>query len=151
MAEKELIVIGAKERIIFKNALKEKVVARIDTGAKTSSVHCVKFWFDKQSGKKPLNFVLINEKAKPLKTLNYKKRYVKSSNGGIDVRYSVMLELKIGKETYNAEFTLANREHMQHKVLIGRNLLTGNFIVDVSQKFMLRKNKNIDLIKSTEN
>ncbi|MFP5471085.1 MAG: ATP-dependent zinc protease [Bacteroidia bacterium] len=141
MTEKELIVIGAKERIVFKNALKEKVVARVDTGAKTSSVHCVKFWFDKQTGKKPLNFVLVNERATPLKTLNYKKRYVKSSNGKIDVRYSVVLEVKMGKSIFNAEFTLAQREHMRYKVLLGRNILLGKFLVDVENKFLLKRVK----------
>ena len=148
MLDKNVITIGAKERIIFRNALKEKVVARVDTGAKTSSVHCVKFWFDKQPGKKPLNFVLVNEKATPLKTLNYKKRYVKSSNGEIDVRYSVMLEVKMGKAIFNAEFTLAQREHMRYKVLLGRNILTGRFLVDVEKKFLLRKKKvNSELVK----
>lgn len=139
MQENKHITIGAKERITFKNALKERVVARVDTGAKTSSVHCVKFWFDKQPGRKPLNFVLISEKAKPIKTLNYKKRYVKSSNGEIDVRYSVLLEVKMGVETFNAEFTLAQREHMRYKALLGRNILSGRFVVDVDQKFCLKK------------
>jgi hypothetical protein len=144
LADKELIIIGSKERILFKNYLHEKVVARVDTGAKTSAVHCVNFWFDKQPGRKPLNFILINEKFPPIKTTSYKKRYVKSSNGGVDVRYSVMLDVKMGKNIYKAEFTLANRDHMQHKVLLGRNLLAGNFIVDVEKKFLLKKKKAIN-------
>jgi hypothetical protein len=147
LTEKELIIIGAKERIVFINGSKEKVVARVDTGARTCAVHCVKIWFDKQPGRKPLNFILINEKFTPIKTTAYKKRYVKSSNGEIDVRYSVMLDVKMGTQIYKVEFTLAQREHMQHKVLIGRNLLAGNFIVDVEKKFLLKKKISSEVVK----
>lgn len=131
------IIIGAKERISFKDALRVKVIARIDTGAKTSSVHCIKYWFDKQDGKKALNFILISDKARTIRTFDYKKRYVKSSNGEVDVRYAVNLNVSLGGDPFECEFTLALREKMRHKVLLGRNFLSGRYLVDVDQKFLL--------------
>ncbi|MCB9194883.1 MAG: ATP-dependent zinc protease [Flavobacteriales bacterium] len=139
MNDHEPLIIGAKERVLFKSALKEKVVARIDTGARTSSVHCIKYWFDRKEDRKALNFILINDKATPIRTFDFKKKSVKSSNGEIDVRYSVMLEVKMGEETFISEFTLAVRDKMRYHVLLGRNTLTGRFIVDVSKRFCLKK------------
>ncbi len=136
--EKEPILIGAKERLRVIDSHRDKVVARIDTGATTSSIHCLRHWFVKKDGVKHLCFLVLNENAYVLKTQYYKKRIVKSSNGHTQTRYSVKLDVLIGGMIFNTEFTLTDRTHMKHKILIGRSFLEGNFIVDVSKKYILK-------------
>lgn len=136
--EEKLIAVGSKERIIFKNILKEKVVARVDTGAKTSSVHCIRHWFVKKEGVRYLHYIVVNEKAKVQSTTHYKKRKVKSSNGQVQTRYSVFMDVLIGGMTFNTEFTLTDRSHMKHKVLLGRSFLLNRFVVDVSKTYVLK-------------
>lgn len=136
--EKNLIIIGAKERIRVLDSHKDQVVARIDTGATTSSIHCIRHWFVKKDGIKHLCFLILNQNARVMMTQNYKKRKVKSSNGHSQTRYSVSIDVLIGGMIFNTEFTLTDRSHMKHKILIGRNFLSGNFIVDVSKVYTLK-------------
>lgn len=43
------------------------------------------------------------------------------------------LTVKLEERTIDALFTLADRTRQEYPVLIGRNLLRGNFLVDVRQ------------------
>ena len=138
MMENKLVLIGAKERLRVLDSYREKVVARVDTGATTSSIHCLRHWFVKKDGVKHLCFLILNEKAHVLKTQHFKKRVVKSSNGHAQTRYSVKLDVLIGGMIFNTEFTLTDRSHMKHKILIGRSFLEEKFIVDVSKKYILK-------------
>ena len=42
------------------------------------------------------------------------------------------MDIKIGSNLINAEFSLANREKFTYQALIGRNVLNGRFMVDPS-------------------
>ena len=42
------------------------------------------------------------------------------------------MDISFGGEKQQAEFTLAEREDFDYQALIGRNVLTGRFIVDTS-------------------
>ena len=44
------------------------------------------------------------------------------------------MEIKIGNQLFTKEFNLGNREKFNYQVLIGRNILNGLAVVDVSVK-----------------
>lgn len=136
--ETDLVIVGAKEKMRVMDAHRDKVVARVDTGAKTSSIHCLRHWFTKKDGKRVLNLIVVSNKSVVLQTEDFKKRRVKSSNGHVQTRYSVGLDVLIGGMIFNTEFTLTDRSHMKHKILLGRNFLNERFIVDVSKKYLLK-------------
>jgi len=46
------ILLGGKEKVHFEEINKHNVLARIDTGAKTSSIHCEKVWVEREGKKK---------------------------------------------------------------------------------------------------
>ena len=48
------------------------------------------------------------------------------------------MDVKIGNELINADFTLADREKFTYQILIGRNILNGRFLIDPSLENTLR-------------
>lgn len=68
-------------------------------------------------------------------------RVVKSSNGESQVRPVVELEVVVGSDRKTYEFTLTNRATMKFPILLGRNFLVGNFLVDVSRSYVRGKPK----------
>jgi hypothetical protein len=134
------LIIGGREKINLPEVAKNKVYARIDSGAKSSSVHCEKFWVEIKRGKKTLYAAILN-KTHLCKFTEFKTRNIKSSNGISEKRYVVKLEIKIGLHAFESEFTLSDRKKMHNPVLLGRKFLRGHFLVDVSRNFILSGKK----------
>ena len=44
----------------------------------------------------------------------------------------VEMEVRMGKDVFRANFTVAEREKFEYQTLIGRNILYGRAIVDVT-------------------
>ncbi len=42
------------------------------------------------------------------------------------------MDVKFGSQKMKVEFTLAEREKFEYQALIGRNILTGRYIVDTA-------------------
>lgn len=137
--------IGSKEYIAFPFLNKTKVVARIDTGAKTSSIHCDRVWVQRYKNKKVLCASLLKKTKTITEFPDFKLKKVKSSNGHVQSRYVVKILVEFGTDVFETEFTLSNRDKMNHPVLLGRKFLKGRYIVDVSRMHMLNKKIKKDL------
>jgi len=106
-------VLGVIEEIsvIGNNGKEEKLLARIDTGATSSSID--------------LNVAAILELG-PIT----RSKIVKSASG-VGKRPIVQAKIKINEMEIEDEFTLADRSHMTFPMLIGQNILTkGKFLID---------------------
>jgi hypothetical protein len=66
---------------------------------------------------------------------------VKSSNGKSEERIFIKSPIKLGRKTYQAEISLANRENMKYPMLIGRRFLSRHYLIDVSHKYITKKDK----------
>jgi hypothetical protein len=116
--------------------------ARIDTGAQTCSIHVEK-WEIKNASKKPLQnigksirFLLKNEEGDSewVETLVAGRVRVRSSaqnNGDYHGRYKVRLTLQWEEVEKEVLVTLNDRADMDYPLLIGRNFLRHDFLVDV--------------------
>jgi hypothetical protein len=123
-------IIGAKANISFVELGFNNIKAKIDTGATSSSLHCSQITIE--PSKKWVTFTpLSSQKSFRMPILRISN--VTSSNGTTQTRAFVVLHVIIDDLPYEGEFSLSNRDHMQYPVLIGKQLLDGNFIVDVSQ------------------
>ena len=71
-----------------------------------------------------------NYNGKEFSFTNYDVVYVRSSNGQVDVRYSIDSNIKIFNKVYKISLSLSSRDDMRYPVLIGRKFLTKKFIVD---------------------
>lgn len=125
-------VIGRVEPIDISTIHVDGIHARIDTGAKTSSI-----WasgVELEDGR--LQVVFFGEASEHYDGAKhefetFERRMVASSNGHVQERYAVQLSIRIGERRVRALFTLADRSTQVYPVLIGRNVLHGKFVVDV--------------------
>jgi ribosomal protein S6--L-glutamate ligase len=62
-------------------------------------------------------------------------RIVKSSSGITDKRYVVKETITLGEHTFEIELTLANRDGMDFRMLLGREAMKDRFIVDPSKEY----------------
>jgi hypothetical protein len=134
----ELKTIGRKEKITLPELGLNWVWAKIDTGAYTSSLHVEEIREEEAEGKKVLKFQILmpNHRKFTGKTLvfdKYREKKVKNSFGQAEVRYLIETKLQLAGETFRAEFTLTDRSSMKNSILLGRKILRGRFLVDVSQ------------------
>lgn len=128
-------VIGRVELISFPSLKVGGVSARIDTGAKTSSIWATSIKARKDGG---LDFILFGKSSplyngKKITVSSYEETVVSSSMGNIQKRYKVKLTIRINGHRIKASFSLADRSRQVYPVLIGRNVLRGKFIVDVTR------------------
>ena len=127
-----LEVIGSTEYVDIMGI--NKIPAKIDTGADTSSIWASDINMEKDG---TLVFSLFGKKSpfhtgKRLESKDYMIKTVRSSHGDEQVRYRVKLPITLGGKTFETTFTLADRSRNNFPVLIGRHTLDGNFLVDVS-------------------
>lgn len=132
-AEKNII--GSKEYISFPELGKQNIIARIDTGAKTSSMHCERVWVQRINNKNVLCATLIRKHSEITTFSKFSLKEVKSSNGHTQIRYFINMLVQFGNDVFETEFTLTNRDKMNNPVLLGRKFLKNKFLVDVSKKF----------------
>lgn len=130
------VIIGELEEVylpVYKAFLK----GRIDTGAQTSSVHAKEIVPFERDGEKWVRFKVIdNQKGeiqikKPIvKTIKVKRHGEESQE-----RYVVHMRLNVSSMSQYIEVSLTDREQYKYPVLIGRNFLQGNALVDVNRRY----------------
>jgi hypothetical protein len=144
--KKEKRTIGRKERIHFAEYGLKNLIAKIDTGAYSSSLHCHITGIITREGVEYIKFVPLVYKNKvknapEIMAKVSKKKLVKSSSGHVEERYFVKLEVQMNGHVVRTEFSLTDRSTMRHTILLGRKFLKGNYVVDVSKKFLFSKKK----------
>ncbi len=130
------LIIGRKEKIDFPDMRRFNIVARIDSGAKSSSAHCDRIWIEKMAGKQTLCCHFLKRSQKVVRFEKFKRRKVKSSNGTYQSRYVVQLNIKLGNITKLTDVTLTDRSTMNYTVLLGRKFLIDDFLIDVSCSYL---------------
>lgn len=119
--------------------------ARIDTGAETCSLHVEKVEIQDKTARRVRNvgktarFLLKDKDGKThwVEAIIADAVRVKSSSlksGEYDHRYKVRLTLQWKDVRKEVLVTLNSRTDMEYQLLIGRNFLRGDFLVDVAQE-----------------
>lgn len=133
---------GAAGKLIFGGTEQAEVLetriplmARMDTGATTSSLHAENIQRFVKEGRQWVRFSVLNpesgqavEVERPLTRLVAIKQH-----GRADIlRPVVELPIRIGALERQVEFSLADRGKFEYPVLVGRNLMAGSMVIDVS-------------------
>jgi hypothetical protein len=124
-------VIGAFEKVSFPDFGLFDVVAKIDTGATSGSLHATRIKeVELPTGEKALSFVPYGKK-KRIMVNSFALKEVRSSNGVSSLRYFVPTTIEIEGVQYPIEVSLADRTLMKKAVLVGRQFLRSHgFVVD---------------------
>lgn len=134
--EYDKVLLGEVEKVYFP-AHKIFLDARIDSGAKRSSMHAENIVSFERDGKDWVHFEVVgknNERVQVKKKVIKKIRVKRHMQKGQD-RYVVKMRLNISSLSYLVELSLTDRSQYEYPVLVGRNYLKGNAIVDVSKKY----------------
>ena len=138
------IIIGRNEICDLSEFGISDLEVRIDTGAKTSSLHVDNIKRYKKDGKPWIKFDIhpdihnvdsIVECTSPLVDI----RRVKSSNGTVEERYVIKTKITLAGKTWPAEITLTDRSDMTYLMLMGREAMGKKFLVDPSRSYILSK------------
>lgn len=132
-------IIGSEEWCAFPELGIPAIKARIDSGAKTSSIHAFNILPFRREGQTWVSFEIHpiqNNRRTVIRCERpvIDKRVIKSSSGLGETRYVISAPLKFGDELWEIELTLANRDSMGFRMLLGREAMHNRLIVDPSEK-----------------
>jgi hypothetical protein len=131
-------IVGRREFVDFPALNMNNIEAKIDTGAYTCALHCHDISEKEIGGKKVLCFYLLDPSHEEYhKTehvfFDFTRKKIKSSSGEYEERYIIKTIVRLGRRRIRTTISLTDRGHMRCPVLVGRKLLRGKFIVDVSR------------------
>lgn len=136
------IVIGSLETCSLPDLNISDLQIRIDTGAKTSSLHVDDIKKERRDGKLGVGFTLhpdiydVDVKTRCWAPISDVRR-IKSSNGAVDQRLIIKTKMIMGTVEKEIEITLSNRSDMSYLMLLGREGMGADFLVDPSQTFII--------------
>lgn len=135
---KEKVLIGRVEWVALPD-LKIKHKARIDTGAKTTSMHAINIEEVQQRGELFVKFQTVDSEGKTVELVRKvdTTQRVSNTSGFVSRRYVIKEKIKIGAIEREVLINLNDRSKMEYKFLIGRNVLLGRFVVDVARSHVL--------------
>ena len=136
------IIVGSEEWISLPELNIPVIKVRVDSGAKTSSLHAVNISPFQRNNETWVSFDVFpiqdnGKKVISCEAIVIDKRIVKSSTGNRENRFVIKTPLNINDITWDVEVTLTNRDSMGYRMLLGREAMSGRIIVDPESKFLL--------------
>ena len=135
------VIAGWVENVRIENQ-DYKVKAKLDTGAKTSSIHATTIESFKKHADHWVRFTLSlvdsedNKHNIDVEKLRSRKTKIKDHDGAPDKRYVVELQICFNGRTFTTEFTLADRSEYIYDVLLGRQFLKNVAVIDPRKTFL---------------
>ena len=135
-------IIGCIESCSLPDLGISDINVRVDTGAKTSSLHVDNLKKYAKDGVTSVQFDIHPDvhNVSRIVTCHAKVtdiRKIKSSNGESEQRYVIKTPIKLGTHIWDIEITLTDRADMSYLMLLGREGLGGLFLVDPSVVFLV--------------
>jgi hypothetical protein len=117
---------------------------KIDTGAQTSSLHARHVVIFSRRGKMMARFEVLPHQRNShdgvvVEAPYLEHRQIRSSNGLASRRPVVLLTIDLGGYVYPIEVTLASREMMGYRMLLGRQALKKKFCIDPGRSYLLTR------------
>lgn len=134
--------LGWREWVLLPDLAVRALRAKIDTGARTSSLHVERQWRFVEQGGPWIGFALRPSRTKPglieaaLPLLE--ERMVSDSGGHRALRPFVLTNIVVGGQSRAIELNLADRRGMLFPLLLGRSALTG-FHIEAGASFLHAK------------
>lgn len=148
MTEKdtELVALGWREWVELPHLGLKHVKAKVDTGARTSSLHAFEVRDFEEDGIHRVEFKMHpnqHDKDKVVVCVAniIDQREVRDSGGHRENRWVIETPIRIGPHTWNVELNLTSRDDMLFRMLLGRTALRGRAIVDPARSFLVGKRR----------
>jgi len=136
-----LPVMGWREWVSLPDLGIEQIKAKVDTGARSSALHAFNVETFQRDGVEWVRFNVhpiqrrdtaqIQTEAKILD-----KRMVRSSSGKATMRPVILTNICLLGKSWSVELTLANRDQMGFRMLLGRQAFRRRFLVDAGKSYL---------------
>jgi ribosomal protein S6--L-glutamate ligase len=118
-----------------------QLVARIDSGAQTSSIHAFRPRFSQKDDGEWVSFETHPRRRSRKDAVRVKakvktRRIIRSSNVKSELRPMIETTMTMGGETFVSELTLENRFLMAYRMILGRSAMRGRFTIDPSKSYL---------------
>ncbi len=145
-----LEIIGSEEWCVFETLGIPAIKARVDSGAKTSSIQAANIKIVHRGAHEWVKFEVnpLQENRSISVECEAKlvdRRTVKSSSGISEERLVIKVPVKLGTSTFDIELTLANRDAMEFRMLLGREALNQRYIVNPAETYLLKSYTDADV------
>jgi hypothetical protein len=138
----EKVVVGWREWIALPGLGIDAIKVKIDTGARSSSLHAFDIETFERDGAPWVRFV-VHPLQRDRDTTAHGEapvlefRHVRSSSGHISHRPVIRAEIKLDNRTWPIDLTLAPRDEMGFRMLLGREAVRGRFVVDPGRSYVV--------------
>jgi len=138
---REKRTLGWREWVAFPELGIARIKAKVDTGARSSTLHA--FWTEpfERDGAPWIRFGVHPQQGDTGEVVVCEapvldRRMVRDSGGHEEMRHVIKTTLSIGGESRRVEVTLTDRDTMKFRVLIGRTAMRGRYTVDPGKSFL---------------
>jgi hypothetical protein len=138
------LTIGRREFITFPDWPLRRVRAKIDTGAYTSALDVAGYEVREQDGLGQVATVrLVPSRKHPERVIEFqapvvRMTVVRNSGGSPEQRPVIETTVRLGPVTKRIQIALTRRPSMRFRMLLGRQAIAGDFVVDVARRYLLR-------------
>ncbi|MGB3748332.1 MAG: RimK/LysX family protein [Rhodanobacter sp.] len=133
-----LVTLGWRERLALPALGIVRLKAKLDTGARSSSLHVDTLETFRRDGEVWLRFSLHPGRRAPAVHAEARaldRRMVTDTGGRRTERWFIRSEVELAGMRFSVDINLTDRRHMLFPLLLGRTALSGRFVVDPSLSY----------------
>ena len=144
------ITLGWREWVGLPELGLDAIKAKVDTGARTSTLHAFELDTFSEHGKERVRFKIHptqkdSEQVVICVADVVDERFVTDSGGHKEQRFVIMTLLSIGRWSWPIEMTLTARDNMLFRMLLGRTAMKGIAMVDPARSYLAGKKPRLNV------
>ncbi len=148
MKRADLRPIGWREWLGLPSLGVERIKAKVDTGARTSSLHAFEMESFELEGEPWIRFSIHPHQRSDRDEVRveaplHDRRTVRPSTGRAQERPVIKIPAILGGVTWDIEVTLVRRDMMGFRMLLGRQAIRGRFVIDPGRSYLMGKRSGL--------
>lgn len=142
----EMLTFGWREWVALPELALPRIKAKVDTGARTSTLHAFEVRRFIDQGVPRVEFKIHPRQRNTEKVVVcvadiVDERTVRDSGGHQEQRYVIVSPVTVGAHTWPIEITLTARDDMRFRMLLGRTAIRGRATVDPARSYLVGKRR----------
>lgn len=136
-----LPIIGWREWLALPDLGVTVIKAKVDTGARSSALHAFHVELVRSGGRHMVRFQVHPRQRSTKPTVSCEAevidfRPIRTSSGHVSRRPVIVTHVELLGQTFPIELTLASRDTMGFRMLLGRQAVRDRFLIDPGRSFL---------------